>query len=108
MKLDITVHIHHRNDEGLDRLGEILSRLKAIQKQGDMVMALVDELKLAINDLDVETTLVAIRIDELIAKLTSEGLSASEKAEVLASIGAETARLKTLAVDPSNPVPMRG
>lgn len=99
MRIDI---YHHQCDDGND---EVLKLLRAILAQGEKIMALVDELKAGIAELDAETTNVATRIDALIAKLTSESLTPEQKAEVLASLGAETARLKTLAADPVVVVP---
>lgn len=99
MRIDI---YHHHSDDGNN---DVLNLLRAIYAQGEKIMALVDDLKAGIAELDAETTNVATRIDALIAKLTAESLTPEQKAEVLASLGAETARLKTLAADPVVVVP---
>ncbi len=75
-----------------------------LKKEGDIV-ALVDDLKAGIAALDTETTAIGVRIDALLAQLANSSISDADKADVLASLAAEAARLKVLATDPNNPVP---
>ncbi len=112
VKVDVTVgevHVHHHSDEQVQAMfGIIQTQLTELKAQGNKLMALVDDLKTAIAELDAETTNVATRIDALIAKLTSQSLTPEQKTEVLAQLAGETARLKTLAADPIIVVPPSG
>jgi hypothetical protein len=100
MQFDVNVVVNvHQCDS------DVLKKLVSIERKLDLIMALVDDLKAGIAELDAETTLVATRIDALVKKLTDGSLNEAQKAEVIASLSAETARLKTLAVDPDVPVP---
>ncbi len=93
------------------RLGRIESDLKCIRSgidallsQGVRLMALADDIKAALANLDAETTLVANNITALAAKIKN-GMSDQDVTDVKAAFAALSTRLTTLAVDPSNPVP---
>jgi hypothetical protein len=67
-------------------------------------MALADDLKTAIAQLDTETTLVATLITSLASRIKN-GMSDQEVADVKAALAAMSDRLTSLGVDPTIPVP---
>ncbi len=97
--VEVTVHIYQHGDVSLH------GKLDKILCQGEKLMALADDLKAGIAALDTETNNVAARIDALVTKLGNSSLSDQEKADIMGSLSAEAARLKTLATDPNAPVP---
>jgi predicted ABC-type transport system involved in lysophospholipase L1 biosynthesis ATPase subunit len=76
----------------------ILNRLRIFRRLNHLEnhMSAVDD---ALADLDTATTAVADRIDALIADLGNIDTDTATK------IATETARLRSLAADPTNPVP---
>ncbi len=95
---------NHRLSSIEGKLDRILHVLKLISQKEDTLMALADDLKAAIAELDTETNAVAANIAALAAKITNS-MSDADVAAVKAALSAESDRLKTLAVDPTNPVP---
>ncbi len=83
----------------------IMLRLEVLEGKADKIMALADDLKAAIAELDAETTLIGTRIDALVAQLGNSSLSDQEKADIFAALKAESDRLKTLGTSPTTPVP---
>ncbi len=91
-------HFHCPDVERLDRkLDLILTKLETL-------MALADDLKAGIAQLDAETNAVAALITSLAGKIKNS-MTDQEVADVKAALTAEAARLTTLAVDPTQPVP---
>lgn len=85
-------------------LRQILSLLQVISKKEDTLMALADDLKAGIALLDTETNAVAANIAALAGKITNS-MSDADVAAIKDALAAESARLTTLAVDPTVPVP---
>lgn len=56
--------------------------------------------------IDVETTRIAGVLQALKDQLAEGGMSATEEAEVLASLQAQVDRLKGIGVDPAEPIPL--
>lgn len=90
--------------EVLSKLDEILLHQKTLTGKVDKLMALADDIKKAIADLDKETTDIATVQAALVAKIKN-GMSDQEVADIKASFGTLGDRLKSLGVDPTNPVP---
>ncbi len=93
------------------RLGRIEQDLKRIQggidallSQGVRLMALADDIKTALANLDAETTAVGANIAALAAKITNS-MTDQQVADIKASFATLSTRLTTLAVDPTVPVP---
>lgn len=84
---------------------EIHSRLQRIEGKVDQIMALAEDLKAGIKQLDDETTVIGTVISALVAKLQNSSITDAEKADVFTALSAVGARLTTLGVDPTNPVP---
>lgn len=68
-------------------------------------MAKADDFKNLVTEIDAETTRVANRIDDLVAKLQAGGMTEEEEAEVLNGLTAVASRLKTIGHDPNAPIP---
>lgn len=68
-------------------------------------MAKADDFKNLVTEIDAETTRIATRIDELVAKLQAGGMTEEEEAEVLNSLTATSNRLKSIGHDPNAPIP---
>ncbi len=86
------------------KLNSILCHLDDIERKVDKLMALADDLKAGIAQLNTETT----AIGNLITKLAGEiknGMTDAEVADVKASLTTLSDRLTSLAVDPTVPVP---
>lgn len=93
-------------------------KLDKIICTGEKLMALADDLKAGIAKLDAETNANAAAIEAVQANITQlagrikNTMTDQEVADIQAALGvqsdkltAESDRLKTLAVDPTNPVP---
>ena len=57
------------------------------------------------GEVDTETTRIADKVQELVDKIKTGGMSVTEEAEVFNTLSAHLDRLRTVAVDPDNPVP---
>jgi chromosome segregation ATPase len=86
------------------KLDSVLSGIALLKTQGEKLMALADDLKASIAKLDAETTSIASLITALAAKVHN-GMTDAEVADVNAAFATLSARLTTLGVDPTNPVP---
>ncbi len=90
----------------------ILSYLKAVSRAIDELQTKMEKLMNtaqdflnALADIDAETTRIATKWEEFVAKLDAGGLTDAEESTVLDEMRAAAARLKTIAADPTNPVP---
>ncbi len=72
-------------------------------KVGDL-MALADDIKTLLTQLDAATNAVAANIAQLAGRITNS-MSDAEVADIKAGFAAEQARLEGMAKDPTNPVP---
>ncbi len=82
----------------------VLCKLDELIRKVDRLMALADDLKAAIAQLDTETTAVGALITSLASKIHNS-MTDAEVADVKASFGTLSDRLTSLAVDPTQPVP---
>ena len=89
---------------GYEQLARIESKLDVALTLLEKLMAVADDIKAALASLDTETTAIGANITALAAKITN-GMTDAEVAEIKASFGTLSARLVTLAVDPTVPVP---
>jgi hypothetical protein len=87
--------------ERLDRIEAQLARVLALEGK---LVALVDDLKAGLAKLDAETTAVGQNIAALAARIKPQ-MTDAEIAEVKAGFATLDARLQSLAVDPTVPVP---
>ena len=55
--------------------------------------------------IDVETTRIASKIEELLAKITAGGMSAADEDAAGVAIAAQLDKLKALGQDPAQPIP---
>lgn len=85
-------------------LARVQDGINAVLSQGEKLMSQGEDVKAALKKLDDETTLVANNITALAAKVHNS-MTDQEAADVKAGFDALAARLTTLAVDPTNPVP---
>ncbi len=95
---------NHRLSSIEGKLDRILHILKLISQKEDTLMALADDLKAAIAELDTETNAVAANIAQLASRITNS-MSDADVAAIKAALSAESDRLTTLAKDPTSPVP---
>jgi hypothetical protein len=64
-----------------------------------------DQYAAAIKAIDDETTRIGTKVEELVAKLAAGGMDKAEEAAHLAQLDALGKRMKTIAADPTDPVP---
>jgi predicted transcriptional regulator len=103
MRFDI---FHHYRDSELTRkLDVLLSNQVILDRKVDRIMKTLEEFRQAIRDIDVETTRIAAKIEELTQKIKDGGLSDADEEAVFSEIKAHTERLKAVGKDPENPVP---
>ncbi len=84
--------------------GVVIKKLELILQRLEKLMAVADDIKAALANLDAETT----AIGALITKLSSgikNSMTDAEVADVKAGFATLSDRLTTLAVDPTQPVP---
>ncbi len=94
----IDVYLHTVDDSGISgKLDRILSQL-------ELLMAVADDIKKALANLDTETTAIGANIAALAARIKN-GMSDQEVADIQASFGVLSDRLTALAADPTVPVP---
>ncbi len=86
------------------KLNSILCHLDDIERKVDKLMALADDLKAGIAQLNTETTAIGNLITKLAAQIKN-GMTDAEVADVKASLTTLSDRLTSLAVDPTIPVP---
>lgn len=111
-RVELIVHLYQHGDVSMHH------KLDKIICTGEKLMALADDLKAGIAKLDAETNANAAAIEAVQANITQlagrikNTMTDQEVADIQAALGvqsdkltAESDRLKTLAVDPTNPVP---
>ncbi len=86
------------------RLDHVLCKLDDIERKVDIIMALADDLKAGIAQLNTETTAIGALITKLAGEIKN-GMTDAEVADVKASLTTLSDRLTSLAVDPTIPVP---
>ncbi len=103
--------IEHKLDMVLRTLADLTtfaarveSTLALIQSQQEKLMALADDLKKSIADLDVETSAIAANITNLVSKIKNS-MSDQEVADIKAGFSTLGDRLNILGQDPLAPVP---
>lgn len=67
--------------------------------KGEQLMALIDSFRAKLTEIDVETTRIGTKIQELVDKLTTGGLTEEQEAEVLSALNAHGERLKAIGTD---------
>ncbi len=95
------LHVLQRIEQKVDRNYHLI---KAVLKEGEILMALADDLKVSIAKLDAETTAIAGVIADLASRVHNS-MTDAEVADVKGSLTALSDKLTTLGVDPTNPVP---
>ncbi len=86
------------------KLKSIQQTMDTLNRKMDILMALADDLKAAIANLDAETTAVGALITKLAGEIKNN-MTDAEVADVKASFTTLSDRLTSLAVDPTQPVP---
>ncbi len=89
----------------IDRLMELNRLLDETQGKLEKAMATSKDFLDLLAAMDAETTRIATKLDELLAKLQAGGMSEAEEAEVFAAANALSDRLKTIGTDPVTPIP---
>ncbi len=85
-------------------LGQLNDRFARIDSTLEKIMAVADDIKAAIANLDTETTAIGALITSLAGKIKNS-MTDAEVADVKGAFTALSDRLTSLAVDPSAPVP---
>lgn len=96
MRFDVYLHTVGGDD--------INRRLDYIDALLEKLMAVADDIKAALATLDTETTAIATNVTNLAAKIKNS-MTDAEVADVKSGFDTLSARLTTLAVDPTIPVP---
>lgn len=78
----------------------------AIQSLEEYVMSTLADFEDVLGKLDAETTRIADKVAELVAKIQAGGLTLDEETQVKTALDAELAKLKAIGADPQNPVPV--
>lgn len=78
--------------------------LQCLTRKVDYIMAVTDDLKVILKDLDAETTDIATNIANMAAKIKNS-MTDAEVSDIKSGFGTLGDRLKTLAADPTVPVP---
>ncbi len=117
--LTTTVGVNSQElSEVQSKLDQVFARLDALKAQGEKIMSVADDLKAGIALLNDETNANAKSLDDVAARIAQlqssvkNSMTDQEVADLKAALGgvsdltlAESARLKSLAQDPNNPVP---
>ena len=82
----------------------ILKKLDKILHNQEKIMAVADDIKAALANLDAETTAIGALITKLAGGIKNS-MTDAEVADVKAGFDTLSQRLTTLAVDPTQPVP---
>lgn len=90
----------------LKTLTLIESVLDRIQQKLEKSMATLQNFKDLLGAVDVETTRIGTRVEDLVAKLEAGGMTDAEEAEVFAGLTAVADRLKTIGANPADPIPV--
>lgn len=99
------VHVHiHLDHEAHKLLDRIEGKIDVALTKLEILMALADDLKAGIAELDAETNAIATLLTSLGSRIKNS-MTDQEVADIKAALKAESDRLKTLAVDPTAPVP---
>ncbi len=107
--VDFLERILHRLNHLDDRVDGIRCDLKrrfdSLDEKVEALMALVDDLKTALQKVADATTKVSNRMDELIAQLQNNALTAEQKTEILGDLQELADHLDAMGTNPTNPVP---
>jgi predicted nucleic acid-binding Zn-ribbon protein len=99
-------HYHHVvSSAAADaKLDEVLTRLIALQAQGERLMSKATDIQQLVTDINTATNEVASDLQRLRDQIAG-GLSADEATTVVTQLDALKNRLTVLGQDPENPVP---
>ncbi len=82
----------------------VLCKLDELNRKVDKLMALADDLKASIANIDTETTAVGALVKKLGDEIHN-GMTDTEVADIKSALSAVSDHLTAIAVDPKNPVP---
>ena len=91
-------------DKILHKLDLILDGVHFLKEKVGILMAVADDIKAALANLDAETTAIGANITAIAAKIKNT-MTDQEVTDIQTSFTALSARLTSLAVDPTVPVP---
>jgi predicted nuclease with TOPRIM domain len=94
----------HLLEEIAHKQDRILSELRDLRRKVDAVMAVAQDLQTALASLDAETSAVGENVKQLASRITNS-MTDAEVADLKAHFGLVSDHLKSLAVDPTVPVP---
>lgn len=102
----LDIHLYHHVDTGhVDRmLDRILTHVRAIEAQGERLMAASQEIRDAMGRIDAATNTIATRLQTLADQIKA-GMTPAEVQEVVTGLQAEATKLEGLGANPENPVP---
>ncbi len=89
----------------IDQLIETNRLLDEYQGKVEKAMATSKDFLDLLAAMDAETTRIATKLDELLAKLQAGGMTDAEEAAVFAAATALSDRLKVIGTDPATPIP---
>lgn len=89
----------------LEYVIQISSKMDEIQDKLEKAMATLKTFDDLLKAMDAETTRIGTKIDELLKKIADGGMTAEEEDAALAEVQALADRLKTIGVDPAQPIP---
>ncbi len=91
--------------DALVALNALEARLDRITLKLEHGMATAKDFKDLVDLLNTETDAIASRIDAILAKLQTGGMTEAEEAVTLTDLQAISDRLKSLGTDPTDPIP---
>lgn len=89
----------------LSYLHEVEQVTDRILMKWEKIMATAQDFKTLVSEINTETDRVAAKIQEIMDKVSSSGLSGAEEAEILGDLTGVRDRLATIGKDPANPIP---
>lgn len=83
---------------------KVIEALRRLEAKLEVLMAVAQDIKALLAQIDAATNQIATRIQQLSDRLAG-GVSAEEAQEIQQQLAAEVSRLQALGADPTNPVP---
>ncbi len=104
-KRELLERIDHRLLHVDDKIDLLTSKVRGLEEKVEVLMALVDDLKTALQKVADATTKVSNRMDDLIAQLQNNSLTAEQKTEILGDLQELADHLDAMGTNPTDPVP---
>jgi hypothetical protein len=87
------------------RMPAIEAKIDWLVRQGERIMAKIEQFQAALAAVDAETTRIADYLNSISAQLKRDDLTEAQEADVLAGLEAAAARLKGVGADVEAPIP---